>query len=301
VLLRDPASALSVRGREYLPEMSFMRLLRTLEIASKELPWIVSESIAEFLNPAAVEFYENLLAGGYEPGQLLYVLPKHKLIYAAVPKAASTRIKRTLARIEGRHSRSIKPSRRSQYRGPYGPRNITIGSFFRLATNPDTLRFSFVRNPYARVVSCWAHKFADKPLVRGDSFIDIYLAIRPEIDANLPAGVDRTLSFAEFVVFAAATAKGRHDIHLQAQDEILSMPGIELGLIGKVETFDADFFRVLDHLDASDEIRREAAIVINESHHEDWPIYYTSELADRIYRAYECDFDRFGYASSALV
>ena len=278
-----------------------MRLLRPVEIAVKKLPWIASESVAEFLNPAAVEFYENLLAGGYEPDQLLFVLPKHKLIYIAVPKAASTRIKRTLARAEGRLSRSLKPSRRSKYRGPYGPRNMTIGSFFRLARKPDTLRFSFVRNPYARVVSCWAHKFADKPLVRGDSFIDAYLAIRHEIDADLPAGVDRTLSFAEFVVFAAATAKGRHDIHLQAQAEILSMPGIELGLIGKVETSDADFVRVLDHLDASDEIRREAAVVINESHHDAWPTYYTPELADRIYRAYECDFDRFGYTRSASV
>jgi hypothetical protein len=278
-----------------------MRLLRPLEIAAKELPWVASRSVAGVLNPAAVQFYENLVAGGYEPDHLLFSLPKHRLIYIAVPKAASTRIKRTLARVEGRLSRSLKPGRRSQYRGPYGPRNTTIGSFFRLATDPDTLRFSFVRNPYARIVSCWAHKFSDRPLVRGDSFIDAYLAIRREIDANLPAGEDRTLSFAEFVAFAAANARTRHDIHLQAQDEILSMPGIELGLIGKVEAFDADFVRVLDHLGASDEIRREAAIVINESHHNDWPTYYTPELADRIYRAYECDFDRFGYARSASV
>jgi hypothetical protein len=273
-----------------------MRLLRPLAIAVKELPWIVSESVAEFLNPVVVEFYQNLLAGGYEPDQLLFVLPKHKLLYIGVPKAASTRIKKTLARVVGQFSRSLKRSRRLQYRGPYGLRNMTIGSFFRLATSSDTLRFSFVRNPYARVVSCWAHKFADRSLVRGDSFIDAYLAIRQEIDANLPAGADRTLSFAEFVVIAATTAKARHDIHLQAQDDILSLPGIELGLIGKVETFDADFVRVLDHLDTSDAIRRDAAIVINESHYADWPTYYTLELADRIYRAYECDFDRFGYA-----
>jgi hypothetical protein len=276
-----------------------MRLLRPLEIAVKELPWIVSQSVTGFLNPAAVEFYEKLWAGGYEPDQLLFALFKHKLIYVAVPKVASTRIKRTLARVEGRFSRSLKPSRQSRYRGPYGPRNMTISSFFRLATCPDTLRFSFVRNPYARIVSCWAQKFADKPLIRGDSFIDAYLAIRHEIDAKLPAGADSTLSFAEFAVFAAATAKAHHDIHMQAQDEILSMPGIELDLIGKVETFDADFVRILDHLDASDEIRREAAIMINESHHDTWPTYYTPELADRIYRAYECDFDRFGYARSA--
>ena len=191
-------------------------------------------------------------------------------------------------------ARSIRAAGR-RYRGPYGPRNISVDSFYRLATSADTLRFSFVRNPYARALSCWADKFAGKPLVGGDSFINAYLAIRKEIDGEVPAGADHTLSFAEFVIFAAATAKARHDIHLQPQDDILSMPGIELGLIGKVETFDADFVRVLDHLHASDEVRCEAASAINESHHDDWPAYYTCELADRIYRAYERDFDRFGY------
>ncbi len=272
-----------------------MNLLRPVEIGVKELPWITSRSVAGLFNSAAVEFCENLMTNGYEANLLLSVLPKHKLIYVAVPKAASTRIRKTLARVEGRFSRSLKPSRRSKYRGPYGPRNMTIDSFFRLATSTDTLRFSFVRNPYARVVSCWADKFAGKPLIGGDFFIDAYLAIRQEIDTDLPAGADRTLSFAEFVVFTAATAKVRHDIHLQAQDDILNMPGIELGLIGKVETFDADFVRVLDYLNASDEVRREAAIAINESHHHDWSLYYTRELADRIYRAYERDFDRFSY------
>ena len=48
-------------------------------------------------------------------------------------------------------------------------------------------------------------------------------------------------------------------------------------------------------MNASDAIRREAVVAINELYHNDWPAYYTSDLADRIYRAYECDFDRFGY------
>jgi Sulfotransferase family len=273
-----------------------MRVLRPFEIAAKELPWIASRSFAGFLDPAAVEFYENLTARGFEPEQLLFVLPKHKLIYVAVPKAASTRIKRTLARADGRFSRSLKPGGRLRYRGPYGPRNITVNSFYRLAMDPGTLRFSFVRNPYARAVSCWSDKFANKPLVPGDRFIDAYLAVRKDIDAKLPAGADRTLSFADFAVFAAAIAQARHDIHLQVQDDILNVPRIALDLVGKIETFDADFVRVLDHLNASEDVRREAAIPLNESHHDDWPTYYTRELADRIYRAYECDFDRFAYA-----
>jgi hypothetical protein len=272
-----------------------VRFLRPLELKFKEIPWIASWPLAGFRNPAAVEFYKNLMTNGYEADSLLNILPRQKLIYIGVPKAASTRIRRTLAIVDGRFMRTLKPSRRSMHRGPYGPRNITIETLFRLATKPDVLRFSFVRNPYARVVSCWADKFAGKPLVRGDVFIDSYLARRHEIDADLPAGADRTLSFTEFAAFAAATAKVRHDIHMQAQDDILSMPGINLDMIGRVETFDADFARVLDYVNAGNDIRREAGVAINESHHNDWPTYYTPELADRIHRAYECDFDRFGY------
>lgn len=273
-----------------------MRLLRPLEIKVKEIPWIVSRPFAGFRNPAAVEFYQNLMANGYETDALLNVLPKHKLIYIGVPKAASTRIRRTLARIDGRFIRSLKPRRRSLHRGPCGPRNITVDALYWLATDPEVLRFSFVRNPYARVVSCWADKLAGKPLIAGDFFVDAYLAARQEIDPDLPAGADRTLSFPEFARFVAAMATTRHDMHFQAQDDILSMPGIKLDLIGKVETFGADFARVLDHLSASDAHRREAAVVINESHHDDWASYYTAGLADLVYRAYECDFDRFGYA-----
>ncbi len=273
-----------------------MRLLRPIEITVKELPWIVSRNVARLIDPAALDFYAKVAGGGYQPEALLMVLPQHKLIYAAVPKAASTRIRMTLARIEGRFTRSLKRNRRRKYRGPYGPRNIAVGAFFRLAMGEETLRFSFVRNPYARAVSCWADKFAGKPLVAGDFFIDMYLATRKEIDRGLPAGPDRTLPFADFVIFAAATANAGHDMHLQTQDAILSIPGIALDLIGKVENFDADFARVLEYLNAAADIRRDATVAVNESHHDDWSSFYTGDLADRIYRAYECDFDRFGYA-----
>jgi hypothetical protein len=152
-----------------------------------------------------------------------------------------------------------------------------------------------VRNPYARAVSCWADKFRDKPLAPGDPFIDIYLARRHEIDATLPAGADRTLSFADFITFFAAVTRQRCDIHLQVQDDILSMPGITLDFIGKVETFAQDFDRVLGHVRASAALRRDALAAVNESKHDPWASYYTPALADRLYRACECDFDRFGY------
>lgn len=273
-----------------------MRLLRPIEVRAKELLWIASGPLTRVFDPAAAEFYAKFISGGYEPELLVNVLPLHKLLYVALPKAASTRIRQTLARVTGRYIISLKPSRRSRYRGPHGPRSMTKSSFFRLATAADTLRFSFVRNPYARAVSCWADKFRDKPLVPGDPLITAYLAVRRDLAADFPAGADHRLSFPQFVHFAAAAAQRRCDIHVQTQDDILSMPGITLDHVGKVESFADDFARVLDHAGASHVVRREALIPMNESRHDPWSAYYTAELAERIYRAYERDFDRFGYS-----
>jgi len=272
-----------------------MRLLRPIEVRAKELLWIASGPITNIFDPAAAEFYTKFISDGYEPELLVNVLPVQKLLYVALPKAASTRIRQTLARVAGRHIISLKPSRWAKYSGPRGPRSMTKSAFFRLATGTDTFRFSFVRNPYARAVSCWADKFHGKPLEPGNPSIDAYLAIRRELAADLPAGGGRSLSFPEFVLFAATAAQRRSDIHIQAQDGILSMPGIKIDHIGKVESFAKDFVPVLDHLQASDAVRRDAAIPINQSRHNHWPAYYTPALADRIYRAYERDFDRFGY------
>jgi hypothetical protein len=277
-----------------------MGLLRPIEVGVKrawiDTCWTASQYAASWLDPPAAAFYGRLLDEAYLPDYLINVIPTHDLIYISVPKAASTRIRMTLAAVTGRFSLTLKFSQWPKPRGPQGPRSMTVRSFYRLAMNPATLRFAFVRNPYARMVSCWADKYKDKPLVPGDPYVQLYLAKRKEIDSSLPAGADRTLSFGDFVTFAAAVACLRYDIHLQVQDDLLSIPGLTLDFVGKVENFSEDFVRVLDHVKARDRIRREALAPLNKSSHEHWSKYYTPDLADRIYRAHECDFDRFAYA-----
>jgi hypothetical protein len=276
-----------------------MGFLRPLEVGTKQLltgaRWFGSRLIANWSDPSAVEFYDTMAAGGFEFDNLVNVAPLLGVIYIAVPKAASTRIKMTLAEAVGRHSVSLDSGRRRRFRGPQGPRSMSLAAFHRLATNPSTLRFSFVRNPYARAVSCWADKLQAKPLVPGDDYVEAYLVRRQEIDADLPAGSDQTLSFADFVTYATAFADSRVDAHLQSQDDILAMPGIALDLVGRIERFSDDISRVLDHIGAVNGIRGNAVVPINPSRHGPWIDYYTPALRDRVYRAYERDFDRFGY------
>jgi hypothetical protein len=300
----QPATVLGTQNGELTHRIhrDTMGLLRSVEIGAKQLwingNWHASMLVAAWREPSAADFYRTLKNQAYLPDELVKVLPERDVIYLVVPKAASTRIRATLAAIHGRYSRQLKPSRWGKLRGPEGPRSMTVRAFYRLATNQATLRFSFVRNPYTRLLSCWADKFQDNPLLPGSPMIDDYLDRRRQIDHRLPAGADQTLSFAQFVIYAAATANSRHDPHLQLQDDILSVPGIALDVVGRTETFDADFAPVLDHLGASDQIRRMSLTPLNQSRRGHWSDYYTAEVADMVYRAYERDFDRFGYQRS---
>jgi hypothetical protein len=42
-------------------------------------------------------------------------------------------------------------------------------------------------------------------------------------------------------------------------------------------------------------MRRESIRPLNVSDHEPWPTYFTQELAEQVYRAYEEDFDLLKY------
>lgn len=249
-----------------------------------------------WLDAPAVSFFEAMCARAFDPDAHIDALPRHRLIYVSVPKCASTTIKSALSALELGLAPAPDKIHTRRYSGLRSPTQIGLSAFHRLATSAATLRFAFVRNPYARLVSAWADKFQDKPLVPGDSFVDLYLTHRAAIDARLPDGPDQTLSFAQFVEFAVASSSSRVNSHWQTQDDLLDMPGVKLNFVGRVESFREDFGRVLDHVGADQSIRQSLGLNFNASLHRPWPDYYTDALAERVHRAYECDFDRFRYA-----
>ena len=256
-----------------------MRVFKPVEVWVKqrwaEGTWNASVTMAKWLEPSAIEFYNRLEDEAYLPDHLVRVLPKHGVIYLMVPKAASTRIRTTLGAIGRRYSRRLKPRYWGESREAQGLRSIGVRSFYHLATSPTSFRFTFVRNPYARLLSYWASRFENEPLVPGQTEVDDYLARRGQMDWALPVGADKTLSFEDFVTFAAASANSRQNQHLQLQDDILSVPGISLDFIGRMESFNADFTYVLDRLGASEQVRREALVPVHSSRHRHWSEYYT--------------------------
>jgi hypothetical protein len=261
----------------------------------RQWSWPIADKAARLLHPRAQAFYTTLIEGGYDPNVLIDVLPDQRIVYVCVPKCASARIKKTLSALLGRYIQSSEEAYTRQQSGLRNPKGVGVSAFWRVATDPGTLRFSFVRNPYARLVSLWAHQFRNKPLVPGLSSINSYLASCGRVDPSLPKGADRVISFKEFVAFVSATAHERIDAHWTQQVAIIDMPGITLDLVGKVETFAHDFSRVLDHVHADPVLRFQSVLPFNASDHDDWRAYYTADLANMVYGAYEPDFDRFQY------
>jgi hypothetical protein len=246
-------------------------------------------------DPDAGVFYKRLVHGGFAPNDLIDVLPQQRIIYVCVPKNASTRIKLTLSLLLGRNMRSESDVHRRKLSGLKSPKRTGLVAFHRIATDPLALRFAFVRNPYERLVSCWLDKFRGVPLTEGRPSVASYLAWRERNDRSLPYGPAASLSFAAFVHVATATAGARVDAHWHRQAGLLDMPGIQLDLIGRIENFKQDFMRVLDHAQASAAVRAATLRRANASGPSHWWDFYTHDTAIRVYKAYEVDFDRFGY------
>jgi hypothetical protein len=268
------------------------RAVRPVGLALRRFGWRISVGL---FDPLAYRFYSNIIAAGYDPTATIDVVPQGRVIYISVPKAASCRIKMSLSRFLGRKLESPESVNKRKLSGLKAPHHVGLAKFYRLAVDPKVLRFSFVRNPYTRLVSCWSDKFKDKALVPGDPFVNMYLAWLAEVQPKTALAPGATLRFPDFVRFACRTAPARFDPHWQLQSDLVNVPGLALDFVGKVESFNRDFMVIFDHLGVDDNWRQGSLAPVNISSHRSWTDYYTSELANMVYRTYERDFDRFEY------
>ena len=207
---------------------------------------------------------------------------KHKYIYLYIPKVACTTIRELLARHEG-----IK----------YVPNWTMYGN--RVATTKfnyikykggnkykDYFKFSFVRNPWDRLVSCYADKVVgvrDRPnsfWVRNGNFKPfIHRYKRPF----------SKMSFDTFANLVIITPDKNSDGHFRSQYTFFE--NINLDFIGRFENLNADL----------DNVKRQLGIDLKHGHlwkskrKRNYCDYYTPELAYLIGKRYEEDIEKFNY------
>ena len=243
-------------------------------------------------DPAALDYFRRLCVESYDPDYFVHVFGKFKTIYVEVPKAASTTVLATFAEaINGRTFGDAIPVHKRKLTGLTGPREIGLDKFHTMVEARDFSSFTFVRNPYRRLVSCWVDKVAVTSVGRKGLVVRQLLAL-PEA-SGLKLDPAQPIPFPVFVDLACASARARLNGHWNLMSDIVPRILLPIDFIGKVEALQTDLPMALEMAGIANTAKIQSMNIKRSEKHGE---LLTQELADKIYRGYEEDFDRFGYS-----
>lgn len=220
---------------------------------------------------------------------LTHIDDVRKLAYIETPKVACTSIKKFMADqyvggtfelqdIGDIHNRDISPLKRFRQLPPEQGRRIW---------GPEYRRFSFVRNPFSRLLSGYLDKLVTNEFER--QFHLPMLGFEP--------GSRPTL--AEFLERLAAMPNDERDIHFATQASLLMVDAVEYDFIGRFEGFKEDFLR-LQHSHYGISHPSDAYESFGKHHASDANAkierYYGPREIELVQDIYLSDFQLFGYS-----
>ena len=196
------------------------------------------------------------------------VSDKHKFIYYEIQKCATETMRKYF----------LGQKNRMTTNNPYGARRIS-GSRSKAYPFVDNgyFQFTFIRNPWERVVSAWLSKF-----------VYYHDPKHPTLPGIRDPKLSLDTTFEEFVYFIYATPDDKADCHFKSIHTFIPDKNI---VIGRVETLKEDF----------DSIRTQLQLPLfdipmeNKTKAYDWRDYYTDELKGMVTERYATDIKLYGY------
>jgi Sulfotransferase family len=215
----------------------------------------------------------------------------HRYVAMTVPKVACTTIKTALQTWEG----CGPPAERwadvhADWAGPTLLAYPTT-EVVEMLRSPDYLRFSFVRNPYSRLVSAWKSKLAsDDP-----QYVQLRASIREACHYPVVSGRRvGPIAFRDAVACLLDDPAGFDD-HWIPQVDVLIADIIDYDVVGRFEGFAQQFGAILRGLHAPPEVVAIARRIFNPTEPMPLAAVYDPQLARRVYNFYAADFETFGY------
>jgi len=203
------------------------------------------------------------------PREFTLISHEHKLIYYMVPKAASTTVKSFIKAIDPLHMKrlSLAEARSTLYK--------------------DYFHFTFVRNPYDRLLSCYIDKVYEPQLCSPEftngefnDFLNYYGRLGYQ-----------QMSFGDFIQFVTRVPNKHCDNHFVPQHYLVNLD--LLNFIGYVENFDQDLLYLRKQVGVPDEIPQPQKM--NASRHDPYQSYYNDKLRKMVDRKYARDLEIFNY------
>lgn len=215
--------------------------------------------------------------------------PERRFLYVGVPKSASSTIRWFLWRMRGVDPAGLPRGAAHRGCGPYADlAHLRPEQARAVLRGEDTFRFTFVRNPYERLAPAYRDK-----LVRQFH----HPAGAAEHLGLLGLPLDRMPTFGEFLDRVLGRPDIASDHHWMSQHRLAMVDVIDYHQIGKVETFAADFPRILARIGFPAEALEKAEHRNQASAEERILVScgYTEAQAERVYARFRRDFETFGY------
>ena len=223
---------------------------------------------------------------GYSGGEADYLCNiglKRGFLYVETPKVACSTIKRTLQGLEAGPSQLLAGVHDKAASPLYGAIGCGL-SLREIFMTRRMFRFTFVRNPYVRILSCYLEKILADVAER-----------RRHLDL-LGWDPQRPVSFARFLRAIEGIADRDRDVHWRSQSRLISDHAIAYDLIGRFETLRRDLSHVLRVLG---EVEPDAAVRDVSHHRTDAAArvaeFFGPEEQALVARIYRDDFLRYGY------
>lgn len=215
---------------------------------------------------------------------------KNKYVYFEVAKAACSTIKKRLLNYE------VSPFDASNiklhhdiFSSPFvKPYQLNKKMLRHVLFSGEYFRFSFVREPYVRVLSAYLDKIVRlKPQAK-----KVLRALNITFDDEAFSNID--ISFEQFILSIEKTPVRRLDKHWRPQHMLLMHPFINLDFTGKIESFNDGWNSVISRIGLTNDTG-ENVLWHQTNAKENLSQHYTSNFRDRINKIYRLDFETYGY------
>lgn len=234
-----------------------------------------------------MNLYSRLSTKPITTNYLYNISMSRKVLYVETPKVACTQIKRMLQRLEAGSSGGVPQNVHDRNESPLFSPKHSEDTFFS-ALYGEYFRFSFVRNPITRVLSCYLDKFVSNKWEKARRLPGF--GFEPDYD----------LSFLEFLNFISNQNPIDMDVHWMPQTTILSLGSVKYDFIGRFENFSADFQRICRYLGVEEfhdnegrEHRTNASDVTCK--------FYGDRELEIVRRLYREDFELLMYSKNLLL
>lgn len=208
------------------------------------------------------------------------VRPEQKLLYLSISKAACSSIKASILSLD----------RQENYQRLHGAVAREGDQLYDapLKDYPDYFKFTFVRNPFDRLVSCYENKYHTDRALLGKELKHLYF------DYYLMGYLRKDRGFAEFARRVRRIPDKWADKHLISQfSRVRDKDGKQyLDFIGRFENLAVDYEPIRAKYNLA------PLTVYNKTGKGNWMDYYDEKTARLVYERYRQDIEAFGYEDS---